>query len=447
MDFSGTIHEARPNAVRSIRTFVGNYLGHSAATVTSYGTCATPPTLSNVADWSLVLKALEAELGLPFSSSDADRIGCFEKVDLQLWLAEPTPFLIEAIPPNSETAKTAGVRQLQVSRSIGQVETRQRVHITCYSDARTVVDRFLVLEPTQRRSSLIASPHPVDRLEFSVFNDRGDLLHREEVTFLKTIHTTMGLQGGTLVLEDDLARRANSHTKKGDDPSGKVMSVSHERMVTSFASTNEHWLRHASRMNDVRKSCFPPNSNDRWFSRTLDDELGVIAHFDKLLSGGTVRAAVLVDPFFAADALVRFLLRLTSRDVKLTVITSWTSTDPDTGEVLTDRAAAVADLRSRLRGSISQFVNPSLSVINLANGIKQAFHDRYLLLYPREGEPQVYLLSNSINAMAANWPFCMSLLADDVRPQAQQYIEGLTQGVDVTGSTKPQITFRWPEDA
>lgn len=103
IDFGATIKDARPYAVKSIRTFVGNYLGHSAAAVTSYGTCATPPTLSVIADWSLVLKALEAELGLAFTSIDADRIGCFEKLNLQSWLEEPTPFLVEAIVPDVET--------------------------------------------------------------------------------------------------------------------------------------------------------------------------------------------------------------------------------------------------------------------------------------------------------------------------------------------------------
>ena len=49
--------------------------------------------------------------------------------------------------------------------------------------------------------------------------------------------------------------------------------------------------------------------------------------------------------------------------------------------------------------------------------------------------------------MAANWPFYMSLLAEDVRPQAQAYIEGLCRGTDITGSTRPTITFQWPTDA
>ena len=130
----------------------------------------------------------------------------------------------------------------------------------------------------------------------------------------------------------------------------------------------------------------------------------------------------------------------------VTVVTSWTATNPDTGQRLVDRASAVTQLDAVLRNA-SQFLNPHLSVINLANDMSQAFHDRYLLLYPRQGDPQVFLLSNSVNAMAANWPFCMSLLADDVRQQAQAYIEGLCRGVDITGSTNPTITFRWPIDA
>jgi hypothetical protein len=226
--------------------------------------------------------------------------------------------------------------------------------------------------------------------------------------------------------------------------------VTHERFGSTYAPVNESAERHHLRMRELTQRCFPSTSRDKWFLRTLDDELGVIAHFDKLLNGGAVSAAVLVDPFFGADALARLVLRLSSTDVSVTVVTSWTSTDPDTGQRLAGPASAVNQLEALLRNT-SQIVNPQLRVINLADGASQAFHDRYLLLYPREGAPQVYLLSNSVNAMAANWPFCMSLLADDVRQQAQAYIEGLCRGVDVTstatGAATLTITFKWPCDA
>jgi hypothetical protein len=434
-------------AIVATRNFIGDCLGHGAAAVTSHATCTTPPALANdIEGWISVLKALEAELGLSFSAEDADRIGCFDVVTLQAWLEETTPVLLEAIMPETETRRTAGVRRLHICRARDFATARQFAHLTCFAEERRIIDRLVMLGAGQQRSAPIEAPHAIERFELSVFSESGDLLHRETASFFGGFKLTMGILGRRVQLDDDLARRAGSHGRRDAASSHQVTSVTHENSSTTFASLNEQWVRHKTLMSDLRRRCFPAKGHDKWFRRSLDDELGVIAHFNTLLNGGAIRAAVLVDPFFGADALARFALRLSSTDVAVTVVTSWTATDPDTGHRLADRASAVAQLEALLRNA-SQFLNPHLSVVNLANGTDQAFHDRYLLLYPRQGDPQVYLLSNSVNAMAANWPFCMSLLADDVRQQAQAYIEGLCRGADITGSTNPAITFRWPIDA
>ena len=76
-----------------------------------------------------------------------------------------------------------------------------------------------------------------------------------------------------------------------------------------------------------------------------------------------------------------------------------------------------------------------LTVLNLVDGPRQAFHDRYLLLTPHEGEREVYLLSNSLNRMAGKWPFCISRLEGAAARDAALYIDGLTKGRDISGST------------
>jgi hypothetical protein len=439
--------EFGPLVIATTRYFIGRCLGHTAASIASHATCATPSALASDRDsWTSVLKTLESELGLSFTSENADRIGCFEVATLQPWLDQAPPVLIEAIVPNTETHLTDGVRQLQICRTAEFSAARQLAHVVCFSEERRLIDRVITLEPGQRRSAPIEAPHPVERFEFNLFSESGELLHRESASFFGSLQLNMGIQSRRLQLEDDLARRANSHRRRGEEPCGLVTSVTHQRSLSTFEPVNEHWARHRLRMLALRRSCFPPKSQDKWFSRSLDDELGVIAHFDKLLSGGNIRAAVLVDPFFGADALRRFALRLSSADVKITIITSWNSTDPDTGIPLANPTSSITELEMWMR-SIRQFINPRLTLVNLVSSSDQAFHDRYLLLYPHEGDPQVYLLSNSINAMAANWPFCMSLLADDVRQRAQAYIEGLCKGVDITSATKPKITFQWPSEA
>jgi hypothetical protein len=162
-----------------------------------------------------------------------------------------------------------------------------------------------------------------------------------------------------------------------------------------------------------------------------------------ILDGGTIRAAILVDPYFGTDALRQIALRLASRDVALTIVTSWVKVDPDTGAELRE-GHNKTDLLHRTLIELKPFLNVRLQLFNLADGNEKAFHDRYLLLYPHERSPIVYILSNSLNRIAGKWPFCMSVLADDTRPEVQNYIEGLAAGKDVTGCTSPQITYSWP---
>jgi hypothetical protein len=96
---------------------------------------------------------------------------------------------------------------------------------------------------------------------------------------------------------------------------------------------------------------------------------------------------------------------------------------------------------------IQPFLNPRIALINLADGNGQAFHDRYLLIYPHDGPSKAFLLSNSLNKVAGDWPFSMSLLAADVGREVRRYIEGLCRGQDVARGKRLTITFKWPADA
>ena len=155
---------------------------------------------------------------------------------------------------------------------------------------------------------------------------------------------------------------------------------------------------------------------------------------------------MLVDPWFGAEALRGLVLRIGSQDIHLTIVTSWTRRDPDTGAFLDIEGNPTVDLEEALT-QIETFLNPRLTVINLADGTDQAFHDRYLLLYPHEGGSKVYLLSNRLNHAAGNWPFCMSLLAARCRPEGAALHRGSLRRPGYCPGKSLTITFKWPNDA
>lgn len=250
---------------------------------------------------------------------------------------------------------------------------------------------------------------------------------------MNQINLVMSPLGRETILDDDLAgkepkaahvRARTAHRSViGGAPTGSVKSE--RAKITRWVAAN-----------------IAPGGDDRWFRRGIDSEIGIITHLNSLLSGGNIRAAVLVDPFFGADALQRLGLRLESQDIELTIVTSWASVDPDTNALLVKSQNPATRLEQTCERA-ARFLNPRLRVLNLVDRGNQAFHDRYLVTYPHDLPPRAYLLSNSLNKAGANWPFVISMLAPDVALIVKEYVEGLQNGTDMTSGRALTVTLDW----
>ncbi|WP_456856456.1 VPA1262 family N-terminal domain-containing protein [Bradyrhizobium sp. USDA 4501] len=437
--------------VKVTRAILQRALGHTAARVTTYYSLPDIVGLIEKAEGGLerLLSLLERELNLPFKSSYAARLGNFEIFHLNPWLDTPQPFLVEAAspPPNQKGASFqvdwSGHETLEICRTPAFADTRHLAHVTGRVHGDVVINRLIFLEPGQFRVP-VDSPEWVDQLDFQLFDETGQtLLHSEQNTYITRIGLVMAPITRQVTIQDDLSGRA-AQKGLGKQASTVHVHTSHRSMVGGPAEGS--WRKFAEDMNDLVAAQLPSPGQDKWFPRSIEGEVGLIAHFNQLLNGGQIRRAVLVDPWFGADALRAFALRLASQDVHLTIVTSWTRRDPDTGVPFGPDRSATAELEAALR-QIESFLNPRLTVINMADGSDQAFHDRYLLLYPHEGASKIYLLSNSLNRAAGNWPFCMSLLSADAGLEVRRYIEGLCDGQDIARGKSLAITFKWPNDA
>jgi hypothetical protein len=429
-------------AVAATRVIVQDGLGQSAARVTTYYSLPDVPTLIGEADQALkaLLSGLEAELNLPFTSSYAARLGNFEIFDLHPWLDGPQPFLIEnAFPPGKDRE---GPEVLEVCRTPAFARARHVAHITGRVHNDVVIDRLVMLEPGELRVP-VEAPEWLDQLDFQTFTEDGaTLLHSERNTYITQIGFALAPIMRQLTIEDELSRRASNASRQAVSTVHVHTSIRSQVGAPAAGS----WRKFVQDMDDVVAARLPKPSDDRWFPRGIEGELGAIAHLDRLLSGGQISRAVLVDPWFGPEALRTLILRLGSRDVHLTIVMGWTRSHPDTGEPFDAANNPMQELETTLR-QIQMFLSPGLTVINLVDGTDQAFHDRYLLLYPHEGTSKVYLLSNSLNRAAGHWPFCMSLLAADVTLHVRRYIEGLCRGQDIARGKALTTNFKWPSDA
>ncbi len=448
ISLSPVLDQSLPDVpVAAERTTIHPALGHTAARIESHCSLAGLATLApRTATWKGILTILERELGHR-SQPTSRPMSAFRLLRLQPWLDQPSPVWIAADKPPTQESPDRGIRSLRIFRSEPFAEATHLAHVVGYGNRDRVLDRIVTLPPGETRSPHIDSPEAIDRFEFSLFDMTGQtLLHREVNSFLTEIDAVFSIPSGPQIqINDSLSRKVQQAGGRLAKDASLVTAHSSHRSRIGFRD-GAKLRRHVSAMRNLAKSCFPPKSEDRWFRKSLDDEIGVISHLNTLLDGSSVREGILVDPFFGADALERLVLRLQSSDVSLTIVTSWAKTNPDTGRPL----AAKTDPEEALRRALvrmAPFIIPHLRVVNLVAGNDQALHDRYLLLYPHEGAAKVYLLSNSINKMAGKWPYCMARLSDDIAHDLQDYIEGLARGEDVTGSTTPSLRVVWPPEA
>ena len=434
---------APPSKVAAVRTVIQDCLGHAAARATLYCTLPDVAVLIGPAEQALerVLSILQEELNLPFKGPYAARLGNFEIFDLHAWLDGPRPFLIE-VKRNPSKQRT-GPQTMEFCRTHAFACVPHIAHVVGRVNDDVVIDRLITLPVGEFRVA-VAVPELLDQFDFRLFDASGEtVLHSERSSFLNRMGFVLAPIGRQINLDDDLSARAK---QKGAALAARASAVvSPPRNGPSSAAPPKArggnslriWRIWSTR---VCRSQAKINGLREALRGSRRD-----SHLNYLLNGGHVRGAVLVDPWFGAEAVNWFALRLGSQNIHLTVITSWTTIDPDTNGPFASENDPTAKLAAALN-QIHPFLNPKLTVINLVDGKDQAFHDRCLLLHPHEGVAKVFVLSNSLNKMAGNWPFSMSLFAPDVGREVQRYIEGLCDGRDTARGRPLTLTFRWPSD-
>jgi hypothetical protein len=431
--------------VAATRTIIQEGLGQSAVRTALYYTLPNVQTLVGSADGALegVMSILQEQLNLPFKGAYAGHLGNFEIFELHPWLDAPLPFLIEVIPDLEKDR--GGPQVMEVCRTPEFATAEHTAHLVGRVNQEVIFDGLIRLPPGQRRVP-VQLPEWLDQFDFRIFGeDDQRLLHSEHGSFLNRIGLVMAPVGGQMIIEDDLSKRAASRgAALGSQASSVLVHSSHRSMIGAPAEGT--WRKFAEDMEQKVAAYAQTSSEDKWFPRGIEGEVGAIAHLNNILNGGQITRAVLVDPWFGAEALKRFVLRLGSQNVQLAIVTSWTDRDPDTGMPLDPAESSTAKLEAALR-EVEPFISPRLTILNLVDGKERAFHNRYLLTYPHEHPAKVFLLSNSINKLAGNWPFDMSLFASDVSRKVQRYIEGLCNGRDDAKNKSLTISFRWPSNA
>ncbi|SNZ07449.1 VPA1262 family N-terminal domain-containing protein [Cohaesibacter gelatinilyticus] len=386
--------------------------------------------------WLETFELLEQELGIKFRYAPA-KLGTLEIFqDLRADLPKP---LLGFKAGHVEDHDFKNYPDKFNLIKLGKFNEQLNVHVQLKLGDDLVYSKLLKLS-SSRQEEFTALPF--DRYSMSVFDDQGSLVQLDEHPLITRIPFNMSPMQGTLQIDDTLTRSAQGVSREVGEQASIVKPRSTQRSMVGVNVTE--YETHRLRNSTLVDRLFPSSEYDRWFPKGVTEEVGVIRHLNKLLDGGQVKSAIIVDPFFGIDTLKRVITRLESVDVKLTIVTSLCSTDPETNRktnrLVEDLDQALMELRDR---GVPRCCR-NLNVVNMTDGNKQAFHDRYLCLSTHDGQREIYLMSNSLNKMAGNWPFCLTKIDAPTTQQVLPYIDGLARGEDVSGATNSEVDYRWP---
>ena len=271
--------------------------------------------LIGTADGALerVLSILQEQLNLPFKGAYAGHLGNFEIFELHPWLDAPQPFLIEVVPnPNLDGTDP---QIMEICRSAEFAVVEHTAHFVGRVNGEVILDRLIKLPPGERRVPF-QMQETLDQFDFRLFSGDGEkLLHSEQQSFINRIGFVLAPVGRQMTIEDDLSNRAKSKDKGlGSQASSVLVHSSHRSMIG--APREGSWRKFAEDMEQSVAAYLPKSSEDKWFPRGIESEVGAIAHLNHLINAGQITRAVLVDPWFGAEALQRFVLRLGSQGVR-----------------------------------------------------------------------------------------------------------------------------------
>jgi cytochrome c551/c552 len=262
--------------IAATRAVLQEGLGQTAARATLYYTLPNVPNLISPAEGALenVLSVLHDQLNLPFKSTYAARLGNFEIFDLNAWLDRPQPFLIEVV--GDRGIDRSGPQTMEICRTPEFACIAHTAHLVGRVHGDVVVDRLVTLAPGEYRVR-VQIPEQLDQFDFRLFSADGEtLLHSERSTFLNRIGFVLAPVGRQITIEDDLSGRA---AQKGGALASQAATVvahtSHRSLIGGPAQGS--WRKFAEDMEDTVAAQLPKASEDKWFPRGIEGEVGAIA--------------------------------------------------------------------------------------------------------------------------------------------------------------------------
>ena len=376
-------------------------------------------------------KELKRNTGLSFDGAYAGRLGNMECFSFSLsGQPESRSFLTVIHKKKFHDGEFEGVGvKIQITPPSDEAIW---AHVVLRNNNDVLVDRLVQLPAGTAESNPVCAEEPISEFEVRLFDQSGNKpLFVEQSHLIRTIHVSMNMVTGKKTFADPLSRNLVGAEMESAD-----MFNPREGVVIGHYK-RDPWVPEARTVDCLVKANTAEPDTCRWFDQGLGGQGDALSYIRNVIDHHSVRTAVIVDPFFGEEALVKLLQRLQNRSVSLTVVTSFLGWDPD--EELAQGPnphweTSADDRRHRLHrwcNTNRHIIAPDLTILDLHDGRNQAFHDRYIIRLDVEDQLAVYMLSTSLNKLAGKFPCCVARLDTAAARRVHLYVRALIEGCDI----------------
>lgn len=329
-----------------------------------------------------------------------------------------------------DTHKDCGLLKTTV-RKLEEFEDNLIVNCLSKHKMRTIINQTKIFLPEEDLIEF-TSKEPMSEVLIQIWNEEnGDLIFSENYTLILSFSINIGLSSPIFKIKDDWTQKLiKSATNRKEYIEENIETISHIQYRDPISKENEYRneIDYAIEKGLKIFSIFYRNYSKGVFvkNENKDGEIESFIKIRKFIEASGVYKVVIVDPYFSVIAAKKILTRISRADLEIIIITALDKVNPDIGEK-SDKNQAII-LKSFLENN-SQLISPRLTVINISRNKRQAFHDRYLLRYHKDGSVDGFLLSNSLNSMGQFYPFVIAPMNYEVCLEVSDYLDEITKSI------------------
>lgn len=357
-----------------------------------------------------ILDILEKDTAQHFLDGYSKRVGCYEYADVPTW--------IENIPPFKIRTTKEQPNQYIFRRDFCDV--KNIIHLTVFSvTSEILLDEVQIIHKGKKEITFNKPLINDGGYEYWVFDENDKLVHTEKCHWLLGISMDMRMIG----------RSVNIKYGKNEEKELNV-SIENRPIKTEVKYPVKNPLNIINERQQLiyqlakNKTNHTNKTMQKYFSKSKNTLQDIINYINERIVDDN-STIYFIDPFISKESLIP-ILGINKNDIKIEIISAWTSKDPDSEPDLSSSIMEIEKIKQKTIQTIKNIQGSGLPAARLIwhNLSKECFHDRYIYIKSLKNR-YVFSLTNSLNNLLTRYDISIFEYDGENKILASKYLEEL----------------------